>query len=67
MLFFRISVVFRVRSARAIKISDTDLIKRLCAIVIIFAIFLTVRMVLGRPRVKKGEISVQYSSYSLYS
>ncbi len=50
----RISVVFRVRSARAIKISDADLLKRLCGIVLIFAIFLSVRMVVGRPRVVKG-------------
>ena len=54
-LFCRISVVFRVRSARAIKISDADLIKRLCGIVLIFAIFLSVRMVVGRPEIVRGE------------
>ena len=51
----RISVVFRVRSAQRIKISDTDLIKRLALIVLIFSAFLTVRMVIGRPRLVGGE------------
>ena len=54
---FRISVVFRVRSAQRIKISDADLIKRLVIIVMLFAAYLSVRMVVGRPRVVKGTTS----------
>ena len=54
-LFYRISVVFRVRSAQRIKISDSDLIKRLFIIVLLFAVYLSVRMVVGRPHVVKGE------------
>ncbi|KAK2152979.1 hypothetical protein LSH36_312g01017 [Paralvinella palmiformis] len=51
---WRISVVFRVRSAQRIKISDTDLIKRLVLIVLLFAAYLSVRMVVGRPHIVKG-------------
>ena len=57
---FRISVVFRVRSAQRIKISDTDLIKRLILIVLLFAAYLTVRMVVGPPRVIKGMESMHH-------
>ncbi|CAI9727797.1 probable G-protein coupled receptor CG31760 [Octopus vulgaris] len=52
---WRISVVFRVRSAQRIKISDADLIKRLVIIVLIFAAFLSGRTIAGRPRVVKGK------------
>ena len=48
-------MVFRVRSAQRVKISDTDLIKRLVLIVLLFSAYLTVRMVVGRPRVVKGQ------------
>ncbi|KAK2175881.1 hypothetical protein NP493_697g01005 [Ridgeia piscesae] len=51
---WRISVVFRVRSAQRIKISDTDLIKRLALIVLIFGAYLSVRMVIGRPQIVNG-------------
>ena len=51
--------MFRVRSAQRIKISDTDLIKRLAFIVLIFGTYLTVRMVLGPPTLVKGEASTQ--------
>ncbi|KAL3859157.1 hypothetical protein ACJMK2_009389 [Sinanodonta woodiana] len=51
---WRISVVFRVRSAQRIKISDADLIKRLIAVVLIFAAYLTARTVAGTPRVVEG-------------
>ncbi|KAI0228645.1 hypothetical protein LSAT2_020913 [Lamellibrachia satsuma] len=51
---WRISVVFRVRSAQRIKISDTDLMKRLALIVLIFGAYLTVRTVIGRPRLVEG-------------
>lgn len=50
----RISVVFRVRSAQRIKISDADLIKRLSIIVLIFVAYLTVRTIIGRPLVTTG-------------
>ena len=53
-LFFRISVVFRVRSAQRIKISDGDLIKRLVVIVFVFSVYLTARTVAGTPRVIQG-------------
>ncbi|KAK7500249.1 hypothetical protein BaRGS_00008472, partial [Batillaria attramentaria] len=48
---WRISVVFRVRSAQRIKISDGDLIKRLIVIVFVFSVYLTARTVAGTPRV----------------
>ncbi|XP_013396833.1 probable G-protein coupled receptor 158 [Lingula anatina] len=51
---WRISVVFRVRSAQRIKISDADLIKRLIFIVSVFATFLSIRMGVGRPNVITG-------------
>ncbi|XP_071083633.1 probable G-protein coupled receptor CG31760 isoform X2 [Haliotis cracherodii] len=52
---WRISVVFRVRSAARIKISDGDLIKRLIVIVLVFAAYLTARTVAGMPRVVQGK------------
>ncbi|XP_076449182.1 putative G-protein coupled receptor CG31760 [Babylonia areolata] len=52
---WRISVVFRVRSAQRIKISDGDLIKRLLVIVFVFSVYLTARTVAGTPRVVQGE------------
>ncbi len=47
-------MVFRVRSAQRIKISDGDLIKRLEAIVLIFASYLAARTTAGMPRVVEG-------------
>ncbi|PVD21196.1 hypothetical protein C0Q70_19364 [Pomacea canaliculata] len=52
---WRISVVFRVRSAQRIKISDGDLIKRLLVIVFVFSVYLTARTVAGTPRVVQGK------------
>ncbi|GFS15643.1 G-protein coupled receptor [Elysia marginata] len=52
---WRISVVFRVRSAQRIKISDGDLIKRLLVIVLVFAAFLTARTIAGMPKVVEGK------------
>ncbi|KAL4234147.1 hypothetical protein ACF0H5_005800 [Mactra antiquata] len=52
---WRISVVFRVRSAQRIKISDTDLIKRLVIISLIFAAYSAARTVAGTPRVVQGK------------
>ena len=48
--FFRISVIFRVRSAKAVKITDMDLIKRLGAIVGMFVLFLIVRTLVSPPK-----------------
>ena len=50
----RISVIFRVRSAKAVKITDMDLIKRLGAIVGMFILFLIVRTLVSPP---KGKLS----------
>ena len=50
----RISVIFRVRSAKAVKITDIDLIKRLGAIVGMFILFLIVRTLVSPP---KGKLS----------
>lgn len=52
---WRISVVFRVRSAQRVKISDTDLIKRLLLIIFVFAAYLTARTIAGPPRVVEGK------------
>ena len=57
-VLFRISVVFRVRSAQRVKISDTDLIKRLILIVFVFAAYLTARTIAGPPRVVEGEFLI---------
>ncbi|KAK6178317.1 hypothetical protein SNE40_013116 [Patella caerulea] len=51
---WRISVVFRVRSAQRVKISDGDLIKRLFCMVVIIAAYLSARTVVGMPRVIQG-------------
>ncbi|XP_064641576.1 metabotropic glycine receptor-like [Lineus longissimus] len=51
---WRISVVFRVKSAQRVKISDTDLIKRLAIIASIFLAWMAVRTVVGRPQVVQG-------------
>lgn len=51
LVFCRISVVFRVRSAKAIKITDLDLIKRLGIIVSVVVVLLSVKTVVAAPRV----------------
>ena len=50
---FRISVIFRVRSAKAVKITDMDLIKRLGGIVGMFVLFLIVRTLVSPPKGSK--------------
>ncbi|XP_041376919.1 probable G-protein coupled receptor CG31760 [Gigantopelta aegis] len=52
---WRISVVFRVRSAQRVKISDGDLIKRLSAIVFVFAAYLISRTIVAPPRIVQGK------------
>ena len=54
----RISVVFRVRSAQRIKISDTDLVKRLLIIVFIFGAYCAARTMAGMPTVVTGTPSL---------
>ena len=51
---FRISVIFRVRSAKAVKITDMDLIKRLGIIVGAFVLFLLIRTLVSPPIVIVG-------------
>jgi len=46
---FRISVIFRVRSAKAVKITDLDLMKRLGIIVGMFAALLVIRTLVAPP------------------
>ncbi|XP_025834712.1 probable G-protein coupled receptor 158 [Agrilus planipennis] len=46
---WRISVIFRVRSAKAVKITDTNLLKRLGVIVAIFSVFLVIRSLVAPP------------------
>lgn len=54
---WRISVVFRVKSATTIKIPDSSLIQRLGLLVGVFAVFLVIRMIIGRPEVTIGKYS----------
>ena len=54
-LFCRISVIFRVKSAKAVKITDMDLIKRLGLIVGVFVLFLLIRTLVSPPVVYTGK------------
>ena len=45
----RISVIFRVRSAKAVKITDLDLMKRLGVIVAMFTALLVIRTLVSPP------------------
>lgn len=45
----RISVIFRVKSAKAVKITDGSLLKRLGVIVMIFSVFLSIRTLVAPP------------------
>ena len=47
-------MIFRVRSAKAVKITDMDLIKRLGAIVGMFILFLIIRTLMAPPKGSKG-------------
>lgn len=58
-----ISVIFRVRSAKAVKITDLDLIKRLGIIVSIFAVFLTIRTIVGPPHVIVAKTADDLKAY----
>jgi G protein-coupled receptor 158 len=54
LVLHRISVIFRVRSAKAVKITDLDLLKRLGIIVTIFSVFLVIRTLVAPPYVIVG-------------
>jgi G protein-coupled receptor 158 len=47
-------VIFRVRSAKAVKITDVDLLKRLGVILTIFSAFLVIRTLVAPPHVIVG-------------
>lgn len=46
---WRISVIFRVKSAKAVKITDASLLKRLGIIVLTFSVFLSIRTLVAPP------------------
>lgn len=50
-IFFRISIIFRVRSAKAVKITDMNLLKRLGVILAIFSALLIIRTLVAPPHV----------------
>lgn len=52
--FPRISVIFRVRSAKAVKITDLNLMKRLGIIVAVFSVLLMIRTLVAPPIVIVG-------------
>ncbi|XP_071507716.1 probable G-protein coupled receptor CG31760 [Diadema antillarum] len=52
---WRISVVFRVRSAARVRITDMDLIKRLGLIIAVSLFYLIVRTVMSPPSVEMGK------------
>ena len=57
-VFFRISVIFRVKSAKAVKITDMDLIKRLGIIIGIFVLGLLIRTLVSPPVVIVGKLKL---------
>ena len=54
-------MVFRVRSAQRVRISDIDLIKRLGIIVSFVIVFLSARMVFSPPTVQQGKLECHES------
>ena len=60
---WRISVIFRVRSAKAVKITDMDLIKRLGVIVGILVLFLLIRTLVAPPQVMVGYTAKNLKAY----
>lgn len=60
---WRISVIFRVRSAKAVKITDLDLMKRLGVIVVIFTVFLIIRTLVAPPLVIVGRTADDLKAY----
>lgn len=62
-LFPRISVIFHVRSAKPIRITDFDLLKRLGMIVGIFCVFLIIRTLVAPPLVITGKTAEDLKAY----
>lgn len=62
-LYFRISVIFRVRSAKAVKITDAALLKRLGVICGCIGVFLLVRTVVAPPLVVVGRTADDLKAY----
>ncbi|XP_044001665.1 probable G-protein coupled receptor 158, partial [Aphidius gifuensis] len=60
---WRISVIFRVRSAKAVKITDMNLLKRLGIIVTIFSVFLGIRTIVAPPVVIVGRTADDLKAY----
>uniref|UniRef100_A0A8D8QJJ3 Probable G-protein coupled receptor CG31760 n=1 Tax=Cacopsylla melanoneura TaxID=428564 RepID=A0A8D8QJJ3_9HEMI len=60
---WRISVIFRVRSAKAVKITDLDLLKRLGMILTIFAMALLIRTLVAPPKVIVGRTADNLKAY----
>ncbi|XP_017773776.1 PREDICTED: probable G-protein coupled receptor CG31760 [Nicrophorus vespilloides] len=60
---WRISVIFRVRSAKAVKITDMNLMKRLGIIVAIFTVFLMIRTLVAPPIVIVGRTADDLKAY----
>ncbi|XP_045478529.1 probable G-protein coupled receptor 158 [Harmonia axyridis] len=60
---WRISVIFRVRSAKAVKITDMNLLKRLGVIVAIFTVFLVIRTLVAPPIVIVGRTADDLKAY----
>ncbi|XP_022901196.1 metabotropic glycine receptor isoform X2 [Onthophagus taurus] len=60
---WRISVIFRVRSAKAVKITDMNLLKRLGIIVAIFTVFLVIRTLVAPPYVIVGRTADDLKAY----
>ncbi|KAB0801491.1 hypothetical protein PPYR_05845 [Photinus pyralis] len=60
---WRISVIFRVRSAKAVKITDVNLLKRLGIIVSIFSMFLIIRTLVAPPVVIVGRTADDLKAY----
>ncbi|XP_043278235.1 probable G-protein coupled receptor 158 [Venturia canescens] len=60
---WRISVIFRVKSAKAVKITDMNLLKRLGIIVTIFTVFLGIRTLVAPPVVIVGRTADDLKAY----
>ncbi|XP_015592601.1 probable G-protein coupled receptor 158 isoform X2 [Cephus cinctus] len=60
---WRISVIFRVRSAKAVKITDMNLLKRLGIIVMIFSVFLGIRTLVAPPVVIVAHTADKLKAY----
>ncbi|KAK3918447.1 putative G-protein coupled receptor, partial [Frankliniella fusca] len=58
-----ISVIFRVRSARAVKITDLDLVKRVGVIAGVFSVFLAIRTLVAPPAAIEGKTAEGLKAY----